>query len=317
MVNQGKHSLNSLILSFEPLLRVAGIEEPRRELLQLLSNLLQEPMARLLTRLDDSLTPQQTEAFTKLAERRAAREPLSYITGTVYFAGLELAVGPGVLVPRPDSEVLVEKAVELAQEIYADKKARQTEEANLNLLDTCTGSGAIGIAIARQLKDAGIPVLLHLLDQSPEALDYARRNSERWCSDLPVLIELGDLFPAEPLVFDFITANPPYIADSVLPELMPEVSCYEPALALTAGPDGLHFYRLILERIDRFLQTGGWLLMEHGYDQARSVADLISASGKFGDPLLLKDYGGNPRVAAARRLSSWTASNPQSRIELA
>lgn len=291
MVNQANQTPNSLISSLEPLLREADIAEPRRELIRLFSYLLQEPVARLLARLDEPLTPQQAEAFVQLVQRRASREPLAYITGTVYFNGLELAVGPGVLVPRPDSEILVEKAVELAQKMEAQP---------LRLFDTCTGSGAIGIAIARQLHASGKPVTLHLLDQSAEALEYARSNSARWCSDMPVKLEQGDLYPAESLTFNLITANPPYILDSVLPGLMPEVSRYEPALALSGGADGLSFYRRILQRAGDYLLPGGWLLLEHGYDQAESVSGLIKASQEFSEPLQLKDYGGNPRAAVTQ-----------------
>lgn len=301
MVNQANQTPNRLISNLEPLLREADIAEPRRELIQLLSCLLQEPVARLLARLDDPLTQQQAEAFVQLVQRRASREPLAYITGTVNFSGLELAVGSGVLVPRPDSEILVEKAVELAQKMQARP---------LRLLDTCTGSGAIGIAIACQLRDSGMPVTLHLLDQSAEALAYVRRNSARWCSDLPVQIEQGDLFPAESLIFDLITANPPYIPDLVLPGLMPEVSRYEPVLALAGGADGLNFYRRILQRAGDYLAPGGWLLLEHGYDQAEGVSSMIKAESKFREPLQLKDYGGNPRAAAAQLLSTTDVYQP-------
>ncbi len=300
MVNpaQPEASARILLKELQPLLLAAGIEDPRQELLLLLVHVTGEPIARLLARLDDPLPLAAAAELRRLAGRRAEREPLAYVTGTAGFAGLEFAVGPGVLVPRPDTECLVESAVALALAAAAEDPAGHPP---LRLLDTCTGSGAIGIAIARRLRDAGIPVSLHLLDQSPEALSYARQNSARWCADLPVRLELGDLFPAEPLIFDLITANPPYIADAVIPGLMPEVSRHEPVLALAGGPDGLDLYRRILARASAYLCPGGWLLLEHGYDQAEAVARLIRDRGAFAEPTLLTDFGGNPRAAVARR----------------
>lgn len=327
MVNpaQPEASARILLRELQPLLLAAGIEDPRHELLLLLVHVTGEPIARLLACLDNPLPPAAAAELRRLATRRSEREPLAYVTGIACFADLEFAVGPGVLVPRPDTECLVEAAVTLALEDHArpgdasgpasaaagagsaDSTAPTTGQGSdavqpLRLLDTCTGSGAIGIAIARRLHDAGLPVCLHLLDQSPEALSYARQNSVRWCADLPVRLELGDLFPAEPLSFDLITANPPYIADAVIPGLMPEVSRHEPVLALAGGPDGLDLYRRILARAPGYLRPGGWLLLEHGYDQAEAVARLIRKSDAFAEPTRLTDFGGNPRAAVARRL---------------
>ena len=281
-------------------LKKAGIEEARRELLTLMTHVTGQPLTRILAALDEPLEDGRADQFQHLAIRRAAREPLAYLIGHADFSGLELAVGPGVLVPRPDSETLVEAAAEALLAGSAHPKDTR-ETAPLCILDTCTGSGAIGIALAVRLHGSGIPVHLHLVDLSETALDFARRNVERYCSGFPVEIEQNDLFPAAPVMFDLITANPPYIEDSVLPGLMPEVSRYEPSLALSGGDDGLDVYRRILDRAVLFLKPGGHLLMEHGYDQALAVARLIRRTPGLTEPILLLDFGKNPRVTACRR----------------
>jgi len=195
---------------------------------------------------------------------------------------------------------VVETAVELALNLHETSRT-ENPSAPVRILDTCTGSGAIGIAIVCQLRQLSVPTNLHLVDISETALSYARRNAAQWCAGIPVTIEQGDLFPSDEIRFDLITVNPPYISDTVLPGLMPEVSRHEPASALAGGPDGLAFYRRILSRAGSFLTSRGWILLEHGYDQAEAVAGLIRSNGAWSEPTLRYDLGGNPRVTFCRK----------------
>jgi len=291
----------ALIAEWSAIWKKAGIDDARREAMLLLSHVLGSmPLSRLLAQLDEGIDEGDEQNFRVLAQRRVDRVPLAYLTGQADFAGLELAVGPGVLVPRADSETVVEAAVELALHLH---QARQHEKPSdpVRILDTCTGSGAIGIAIVFQLRQRSIPTTLHLIDISETALDYARRNAAKWCAGIPVTIEQVDLFPSKDKCFDLITINPPYIPDSVLPGLMPEVSRHEPASALDGGPDGLGFYRRILDQVGPYLTNGGWLFLEHGYDQAEAVASLIRSHGIWSEPTLRYDLGGNPRVTMCRK----------------
>ena len=290
-------SRRALIAEQTAPLQAAGIGDARRELLRLLSHILGQPLSRVLANLDEPIESDFADRFRLLARRRADREPLAYLTGQADFSGLELTVGPGVLVPRPDSEILVEAAVKAV----LDGTLARTHGKQLDILDTCTGSGAIGIAIAEWLHRNRVELSLTLIDLSETALDYARVNAARWCPGVPVSIELGDFFPTAAREFDLITANPPYIADTVLPGLMPEVSRHEPALALAGGSDGLDAYRRLLARAGCFLKPGGLLLLEHGFDQADAVGNLVRETGEYGDPTLLIDFGGNPRVTICMR----------------
>lgn len=291
----------ALIAEWSGKWKTAGIDDARREAMLLLAHVLGEmPISRLLAQLDEPMSESGEQIFRDLAQRRADRVPLAYLTEQADFAGLELAVGPGVLVPRADSETIVEAAVELALDHHEASRA-QNPSAPVRILDSCTGSGAIGIAIVCQLRQLSVPTTLHLIDISDAALNYARRNAARYCAGIPVTIEQGDLFPSDARRFDLITVNPPYISDTVLPGLMPEVSRHEPASALAGGPDGLEFYRRILSRAGSCLTSRGWILLEHGYDQAEAVADLIRSNGAWSEPTLRHDLGGNPRVTLCRK----------------
>jgi release factor glutamine methyltransferase len=311
-------SQKTLITELTAPLQKAGITDARREIMILLSHVLDQPVAAILAQMDQLILPQIESEIRQLVSRRQNREPIAYLTGSADFAGLQFDVGPGVLVPRPDSEIIVEAAVRaiLEQKVLAqaEKQAQvdtsmtsgQMESKSLSqnpiqYLDTCTGSGAIGIAVASQIHRLGMPITVHLVDISDTAIVYARRNAARLCHHIPVAIEVSDLFPKIPSLFDLITINPPYIVNAVLPTLMPEVSCHEPSLALAGGPDGIDLYRRILNRIKEYLRPNGLLFLEHGYDQAEAVADLIQAEGGFTELCLIKDYGGNPRVTSSRR----------------
>jgi release factor glutamine methyltransferase len=220
--------------------------------------------AWLIAHEQGALQPVQAEQFQTLLKRRLAGEPVAYILGHREFYGLDFTVTPDVLIPRPDTELLVELALE-----------RIPSKASCRVLDLGTGSGAIAISIASQRPQAQMTAV----DSCNAALAVARTNAEKLQTPNVRLLQ-SDWFAAlEGETFDVIVSNPPYIAaDDV--HLKQGDLRFEPASALTAGQDGLDSIRQIISAAPRFLNTSGWLLLEHGYDQAEQVADLLRA-GSF------------------------------------
>lgn len=227
----------------------------------------------LLRHLDDA-TP---DAFAALVERRLAHEPVAYITGRRAFWTIELQVGPGTLVPRPDSETLIETAIDW----FGDR-------APASILDLGTGPGTLLLAALDHWRSArGLGV-----DRSEVALDYARANAKRLGLADRVEFRLGDWSAGLDGRFDLILANPPYIAESEdLPE---DVRRYEPPSALFAGADGLDDYRRILPDLRRLLAPGGVAIVEIGWSQAETVSALARAAGL--DPVVRSDLGRRPRA---------------------
>lgn len=238
---------------------------------------------------DRPLTKEELAAFKALLLRRRAHEPMAYISGVREFWSLELAVGPGVLVPRPETELLVEEGLRL----LADNDAPR-------ILDMCTGSGAVALALAKEIPGA----LVLATDISDEALTYARRNAEN--HDLTERVEFGLGSLWEPVAtaggfFDLITANPPYVTEAEYGELPSTVAGFEPRLALEAGPDGLNVIRHIIAGCGAFLRPFGWLLVEIGAEQGPAALDLAQAAGIFAEVRLLQDLAGLDRVLACGR----------------
>ncbi len=215
------------------------------------------------------------EAVEEMLKRRRGGEPLQYILGEWEFFGLPFKVGEGVLIPRPDTEILVEAALE----IIGNK--------NLSVLDLCSGSGAIAIAIA---KNSNCNVTA--IEKSEKAFRYLMENVT--LNNVNVNCILGDVFENFTGEFDIILSNPPYIASKVIEGLSEEVK-REPEMALDGGEDGLMFYRRIMGYWKTKLKEGGTLAVEIGYDQAKSVMKLFEQEG-FGKIALKKDYSGNDRA---------------------
>ncbi len=216
-----------------------------------------------------------------LVSRRKQGEPLQYILGTAPFMGLEFVVRPGVLIPRRDTEILVEHALP-----YCGGK---------RVLDLCTGSGCIGISVAC----LGHPSSVALSDISLEALNVAGANARKHC--VAPTIYQGDFLQAIPdgVVFDVILSNPPYITAEEMDMLPFDVRNFEPHLALAAGDDGLDAYRRILKDISRVLVRDGYLFFEIGYAQGLAVSSLMEQAG-FKEVQVLRDYGGQDRVVFGR-----------------
>ena len=277
-----------------------GAGNPRLEAEYLMAAALGVPRIRLWL-IDRPPAACELEAFEQLVARRLTREPLQYVLGTVEFAGLDLAVGPGVLIPRSETEVLVER-------VEAALRARGGERgAAPMIVDVGTGSGAILLALLRRFARArGIGI-----DARPEALAWARRNAERLAKseaaglpDLPGRIEflLGDLLDAlrPERVIDVVVTNPPYVRLDERDALAPEIRDHEPPEALFAGEDGLDLIRRIIPQASARLRAGGLLAIEIGITQADAVRGLL-AGGEWGAVEVCPDLAGRPRVVLAER----------------
>ena len=238
-------------------LKAAGIEEPRREARLILAAALGTSAAGLMAR--DRVDPR---AYEPLVARRAAREPMAYITGRKEFWGLEFAVSPATLIPRPDTETLVEAVLESGPQPR-------------NVLDLGTGTGCLLLAVLHEMPQAfGVGV-----DINPQAAALARRNAESLGLAGRAAFLAGSW--ADPLSqkFDLVLSNPPYIEQGDLSRLMPDVRQYEPAQALDGGPDGLAAYRAIINALPRILAPDGLAVLELGAGQAISVAALAAGAG--------------------------------------
>lgn len=245
-----------------------------------------------LFRQSEEIEPLQHEnvrKYRRWLDRRAMHEPLQYITGVQNFMGFDFKVTPDVLVPRFDTEILVEKVLE-----YIDIM----NDSELRVLDMCTGSGCIAISLALLAKAKGRNIYVLGTDISERALEVAKDNAERLnCSNVKLLkSNLFDEILADK--FDIIVSNPPYIRSSVIDTLSPEVKEYEPRLALDGSGDGLHFYRRITEEAWGRLNQRGKIFFEIGHDQGEQVSRLLAQSG-FKDIKVIKDLARLDRVVSA------------------
>ena len=258
-------------------------DEARREAALLLRHVLNVSDAWLIAHPDDAVDVARESAFRNLVERRARGEPIAYITGTRGFHDIELRVAPGVLIPRPETEVLVDLAL---QRIPAD--------ADCNVADLGTGSGAIALSIARARPRARVVAT----DAGAAALEVARGNAARLRID-NVVFRQGDWYLGlDGEHFDVIVSNPPYIAEGD-PHLQEGDLRFEPRSALASGIDGLDAIRVIVRGARGHLRNGGWLLLEHGLDQGADVRDLLLAHG-FAEVFTQNDLEGRERVTGGR-----------------
>lgn len=241
----------------------------------------QQDRGWLIAHDDDALAAAAQAAFAALCARRAAGEPLAYLVGAKEFFGLSLAVDTRVLVPRPDTETIVEWALQLLQGCTAPR-----------VIDLGTGSGAIALALAHARPDA----VVEAVDRSGDALEVARANAASL--NLEVAFRQADWLQGASGPYDLVLSNPPYVADADphLPALR-----HEPLSALASGPDGLDDIRRIVRDAPAQLKPDGWLLLEHGWDQAEAVRGLLAGAG-LADPQSRHDLAGIPRCSGARRL---------------
>lgn len=275
------------------LLRQAGVAEPRLDAGSFIAHVLGQDRTFVITHAGDALTEEQVNLLREWLNRRATGEPLQYITGRQEFFGLEFEVTKDVLIPRPETELLVETALGLLP--------KNTPPL---ICDVGTGSGCIAITLLHELqKTSGACAVA--IDISTSALAVAKRNSERHrVSELIHFVAADCLsaFAAGSSVFDVIVSNPPYVKDDALAGLQREVRDFEPRTALMAGEDGLAIIRRLLLGAGSFLKTGGHLLFEIGFDQGEAVADLIDRSSwRLLD--IHQDLQGIPRIVALQRRS--------------
>jgi len=237
---------------------------------------------------DRPLTAEQAAKLEAMTARRATREPLQYLCGSWPFLDFELAVGPGVLCPRADTEVVAEAAAQMLAGVQAPK-----------VLDLCAGTGCLGLGVKRFCPGADVTCV----EKSPEAFRYLKKNAASALKQGTARAVEGDLFtywqglPEGEL--DLIVSNPPYLTAAEMRQLQPEVA-REPAMALEAGEDGLVFYRALAEHYQNALRPGGSLVLEIGWQQREAVTALLAANG-WVDIACRKDYGGNDRCILARR----------------
>lgn len=242
-------------------------------------------------RLDISpLTAEEAASLAALTARRAGREPLQYIAGQWDFLDFTLAVGPGVLCPRADTEVVCEAAVKLLQ---ASGNPTPT------VLDLCAGTGCLGLGIKRFVPGARVTCW----EKSPEALAYLRRNARQALPGAEVAVREGDVLTdwqtLPPESADLIVSNPPYLTGAEMQALMPETA-REPAMALDGGADGLVFYRCLTGPWKQVLRPGGWLVLEIGYEQREAVLALGADNG-WVNGSCRQDYGGNDRAVLLQK----------------
>lgn len=238
------------------------------------------------------LTPVEVSHFTTLVIRRGAHEPLAYLTGSREFWSLALAVHPGVLIPRPETEFVVEAALRYAQRCMRQRPL-------CRLLDVGTGSGNIAIAVATHLADASIVAI----DIASEPMEVATANARSWGVADRITYIQGDLLTAlnpRRTRFDLLLSNPPYVAASEWPSLPETVRCYEPREAFDGGPDGLLFYHRLIAEGPQYLHDGGFAIVEVGDRQAGLVCRLFELYTGWKFVEVIKDYGGIERVVVAQ-----------------
>lgn len=288
MVTVGK-----LLKEGTELLAGAGIGTPRLDAEVLLYNVLKVDRLHLHMYPEKEISKEEEALFWTYMAQRKNHMPVQYIIKKQEFMGLDFFVEEGVLIPRGDTEILVEKAIEIYKEKFEPQKVR--------IMDIGTGSGAIVVSLAKFIESS----ILTAIDISPKAFEVAKKNAAHHGVDHKIAFYLGSLFEAlygkdEHKEYDFIVSNPPYIPKAVVDTLDAGVKDYEPHLALDGGADGLDFYREITLGAKEYLKSGGWLLFEIGYDQGESVSELLIAND-LKEVQVRKDLAGLDRVVLGKK----------------
>jgi len=269
-------------------LEAAGIPSARLDAEILLSFCLGCDRLQFLKNPEIQLDQTQLTAFKKLINRRLRWEPVAYIIGRKNFWTFSLEVNKDVLIPRPDTEVIVEEILNIA---------KKTVSTRINILDIGTGSGAIAIALACEIPHASVMAT----DISLAALDVARRNACSLGIQNQIDFRQGDLLEPVKGIFDIIASNPPYIGAQEYEELPEGVRAFEPREALLAGKSGLEFYEKLIYQAEGYLEKNGWLLLEIGARQEKDIRRIMETSGFYNNIEIRRDYAGLPRVIKARR----------------
>jgi len=274
--------LNEVTRDFE----AAGMETVRLDAEVLLAFCLNCDRLEFLKNPDMQISKSQLAVFNKLVSRRLKWEPVAYITGRKEFWSFTLEVNKGVLIPRPDTEIILEEALAVGKNIIAPRIA-----------DIGTGSGAIALALAKELPEPKITAT----DISPAALKVAKKNARNLKLGKNIEFLKGDLFAPVKGLFDIIVSNPPYISAAEYEELPRGVKDFEPKIALLAGQTGVEFYEKLIYQSKNHLKKDGWLLMEIGAPQAEKIRDIMQECAFFEDIDVRRDYAGHDRVIKGRK----------------
>ena len=276
-------SYRDILMECTAELKSAGMKEPESDAWILFEEAFSMDRTAYLMRASEAADPDGVLKYREFIGKRCEHIPVQYITGKAYFMGLEFHVTPDVLIPRFDTEVLTEHALKLIN-------------SKSHVLDICTGSGCIAVAVSV----LGKPESVTASDISPAALRIASENAEQNGAGDIKFVE-SDLYDNIEGNFDIILSNPPYIASSVIESLDSEVKDHEPRLALDGSCDGLLFYRRLISGAGKHLVPDGFIMMETGYDQGKAVADMLYEN-KFADIKVIKDLAGLDRVVCGRRI---------------
>ena len=280
-------SIAAALRSAYQMLERAGVPEARREAGSLLSFILHQDRTFLISHAEDQLEDGSVSRFQESVERRAAGEPLQYITGVQDFFGREFRVTPHVLIPRPETELLVEAAIQVAGP-------------SPFICDVGTGSGCIAITLLLEISDARAVAV----DKSLAALEVAKLNAKKLSVSDRIVFVVSDCFDAvdrNDYQFDVVVSNPPYVAEAKMAGLQREVRDHEPLVALSPGPDGLRVIRRLLQEAPAFLKDEGYLIVEIGFDQGDAVTELVDR-GVWKLLEIKPDLQGIPRIVVLRRI---------------
>ena len=266
-------------------LKINNIQEPSLKARLLLQYILNKPRQYLIIYDNKQLTLRQEVNFFKGIKKLVKGMPLQHITHSQEFMKMTFYVNEDVLIPRPDTEILVEEVIKIAKRINAKK-----------ILDLCTGSGAIAVSLAKYIENSQITAV----DISTKAISVAKLNAKNNNVENQITFVESDLFKELPKEkYDIIVSNPPYIKKEIIKSLDKEVQ-NEPKIALDGGDDGLDFYRKIISNADEFLKFTGYVCLEIGYDQKDDVLELFESKGKYVEATCKKDLFDNDRVVIAR-----------------
>jgi release factor glutamine methyltransferase len=270
-------------------LKEQGSESPRLEAEVLLAHSCGWARIQLYTHFEDILSPEVRAKMRELVKRRGAHEPVAYLVGYREFFSLRFEVGSGVFIPRPETETLVLESLEIL---------KSSGEPSPQVLDLCTGSGAIGIAIAVNASSARVTCI----DKNDAPIQFATRNAAKHSVADRVTVLQGDLFsPLSPAArFDVIVCNPPYVTTAEIERLAEDVKSYEPHAALDGGPDGLDVLRRIASEAPQRLKPGGWILFELSPEQGDAALQILRDAG-FDSVAAVKDLAGALRVVKGRK----------------
>jgi release factor glutamine methyltransferase len=285
------------IRKLKEILEKHGIDNAIREAELIVSHCMN--LGRMIIYRDNPDIPKDINSdINELLKRRIKREPIQYILGCTEFYGLKIKVGTGLLIPRPETELLVEEAIRIIKHKKNNPSLPHFTKGGmggLNLLDLCTGSGCIALALAKEFREAKV----YGTDISETSIEYAQNNAEINGIKNVTFIK-GSLFePLGRLTFDLILSNPPYIRKDDLKNLQPEIRDWEPVGALDGGEEGLDYYKVIIPEAGNYLKKNGYLLLELGVNQADTVRKMAENAG-FMNIYLIKDYAGIERILVAQ-----------------